>query len=80
MVAPPNDHRHEVVITVDRQPHTVPVGRHLVADLKKLVGVTADRELDELKKGALVPLDDSGHITIHGGEVFISHVLTGGSA
>ncbi len=74
-------HRHhEVVVTVDRAPHTVPAGRYEVEKFKILVGVPADRELDILCDGTFKPLDDKGHIEICGGEVFISHVRTGCSS
>jgi hypothetical protein len=74
-------HRHhEVVVSVDRTPHTVPAGRYEVAKFKILVGVPADRELDILCDGALKPLHDKEHIEICGGEVFVSHARTGCSA
>jgi len=71
---------HEVVVIVDRQPHTVVAGCYEVAKFKVLVGVAADRELDLLKDGQLQPLDDTGHIEVCGHEVFVSHVRTGSSA
>ena len=69
-----------VEVIVDRKPKLVPPGRYIVAAFKELVGVAADRELDILKDGALHPLKDDGEITIHGHEVFVSHVRGGGSS
>jgi len=75
------EHRHELVcVTVDGKPHEVRRGEYIVAEFKKLVGVDAARELDEVVHGELKPLDDNAHIHIKGGEVFISHVRTGGSS
>lgn len=72
--------RHEVEVIVDRMPKRIEAGRYVVAVLKKEVGVAPDRELDLLKDGVLEPLDDNAEITIHGCEVFVSHVRCGGSA
>jgi len=37
-------------------------------------------ELEQLIEGKLTPLPDDGAITIKGGEVFMSHVRSGGSS
>lgn len=71
---------HEVKVTVDGQVHEVRRGEYVVAEFKRLVGVDAARELDEVVHGELKPLDDNAHIHIKGGEVFVSHVRTGGSS
>jgi hypothetical protein len=73
-------HTHEVLVTVDREPHKVPAGRYLVSDFKLIVGVAANRELDLIRDGKLEPLPDDSHIEICHHEVFVSHVKTGGSA
>jgi hypothetical protein len=36
--------------------------------------------LDEVVRGEFKPLDDNAHIDIKGGEIFVSHVRTGGSS
>jgi hypothetical protein len=36
--------------------------------------------LDEVVHGEFKPLDDNAHIDIKGGEIFVSHVRTGGSS
>lgn len=81
----PNTHLHpypghNVPVTVDGVKHEVPRGDYVVSDFKKLVGVDAARELDEVANGELKPLDDNARIVIKGGEVFVSHVRTGGSS
>ena len=74
-------HKPRIVeVTVDRVRKSVEAGIYVVSDFKAVVGVAADRELDILRGGSLHPLDDDGKIPIHGGEVFVSHVRTGGSS
>lgn len=73
-------HKHEVEVKVDGRPKRVAAGVYVVSAFKKLVGVAADRELDIVEHGAFRPLDDNAQITIHGHEVFVSHVRTGGSS
>jgi hypothetical protein len=72
--------KREVQVTVDNVKHEVQRGDYVVSEFKKLVGVDPARELDEIIKGELKPLDDNARIVIKGGEVFVSHVRTGGSA
>lgn len=75
------EHRPKLVeIKIDQKPHQILAGEYLVSALKAQVGVASDRELDELKGGALLPLEDTAMVVIHGCEVFVSHVRTGSSA
>lgn len=71
---------HDVTVTVDGVKHEVRKGDYIVSQFKKLVGVDAARELDEVVHGEFKPLDDNAHIEIKGGEIFVSHVRTGGSS
>jgi hypothetical protein len=71
---------HDVPVTVDGVKREVPRGDYIVSQFKKLVGVDAARELDEVVHGELKPLDDNARIDIKGGEIFVSHVRTGGSS
>jgi hypothetical protein len=73
-------HEHDVAVTVDGVKHEVHKGEYVVSHFKKLVGVDAARELDEVIHGELKPLDDNARIHIKGGEIFVSHVRTGGSS
>lgn len=70
----------DVTVTVDTKPKTVHRGSYLVSEFKALVGVDQTLELDEVIDGQFKPLDDSARIVIKGGEVFVSHVRTGGSS
>lgn len=74
------DVKREVLVTVDNVRHEVRRGDYVVSEFKKLVGVDPSRELDEVVHGELKPLDDNARIEIKGGEVFVSHVRTGGSS
>lgn len=71
---------HEVTVSVDGVTHEVRRGDYVVSEFKRLVGVDAARELDEVVNGELRPLDDNSRVHIKGGEVFVSHVRTGGSS
>lgn len=69
-----------VKVTVDDQAKEMERGSYLVSELKGLLGVPADYELDEVKHGQFKPLDDNQHTHIEGGEVFVSHVRRGGAS
>jgi hypothetical protein len=73
-------HQRQVMVKVDGVPKHVLPGPYIVSAFKKLVGVSADRELDLVVKGEFRPLDDTAEIVIEGHEIFVSHVRTGGSA
>ena len=70
----------EVTITINDTPYEVHRGRQTVAYLKELGGVPQNYELDEVKDGRLIPLDDDGSVTIKGNEVFKSNLKVGHSA
>lgn len=69
-----------VTVTIDDQQKQLQKGNYLVSDLKKLLGVPGDYELDEVKHGQFKPLDDNSHTHIEGNEVFVSHVRRGGAS
>ncbi len=69
-----------VTVTIDSKPKEIEGGKYQVAKLKEVLGVPADYELDEVKKGEFKPLDDNGHIHIEGDEIFVSHVRRGGAS
>lgn len=73
-------HGSEVTITINNKPYEVHRGRQTVAHLKNLGGVSRNYELDEVKDGKLVPLDDDGSVTIIGCEVFKSNLKVGHSS
>jgi hypothetical protein len=78
--ARPEPEKGTVVVTVDKKQHRVRPGEYLVSKFKELVGVAADRALDEVIDGHFKPLNDTDRIHIRGGETFVSHVRTGGSS
>jgi|GEM_PF-2217688 len=69
-----------VTVTVDGVEKRVPRGTYIVSAFKRLVGVDASRELDEVVHGEFKPLDDNATIEIEHHEKFVSHVRTGSSS
>lgn len=70
----------DVQITVDDKPIPIHRGRQTVVDIKKAAGVPLANRLDQLVNGVLTGIDQEGAITIHGGEVFVSFLASGGSS
>lgn len=69
-----------VTISLDGQDRQLQEGVYKVPELKKVLGVPPDYELDEVIQGEFKPLNDPRSIHIKGGEVLISHVRQGSSA
>ncbi len=76
----PGHKEHDVEITVNSKPISVPKGKYVVSDFKELVGIPAEYELDQVVNGQFEPLEDTSDIHIKGGEEFVGHVRQGGSA
>lgn len=73
--------KETVTVIVDNAPHKIDAGTYLVSDFKAMVGVPADKELDRVEQGKLIPLDDSATIEIgRSGGRFVSHVRRGGAS
>jgi hypothetical protein len=68
---------HLVDVVVDRITRRVLAGPYRVSVFKHDVGVPSAKELDQIIKGVITPLDDNSTIVITGGEVFVSHERTG---
>lgn len=79
-VPPPHDKGHTITITVDDEPKEVKPGSRLVSEFKKEVGVDVGKALDQVVNGEFKPLNDSDRVHPKGGEIFVSHVRTGGSS
>ncbi|WP_291127564.1 multiubiquitin domain-containing protein [Flavobacterium sp. UBA7682] len=77
-------HKHEeprqVEIYVNDKEYKISRGRHSVAEIKKLAGVPAAHELEEVINGKLTPLADDAFVLIKGCEKFFSHVRDGSSS
>jgi hypothetical protein len=71
---------HLVEVTIDGNPKLITAGHYLVSDLKVVLGVPADYELDRVVGREFKPLPDGENVVVHKGEVFVSHVRRGGSA
>jgi hypothetical protein len=75
------DHgKDKVKVTIDGTVKSIHRGSYIITDLKAALEVYQSLALDEVINGKFEPLDDSGRITIKGGEIFVSHVRQGGSS
>lgn len=72
--------RETVKIEVDNQSKDIAVDTYRVSTLKDMVGVPADKDLDQVIDGNLTTLADEARVRIVGGEVFFSHVRRGGAS
>jgi hypothetical protein len=70
----------EVHITINAVSRVIHRGRRTVVEIKTLGEVPLADELEQSVDGKLTPLPDDGAVTIKGGEVFVSHVRSGGSS
>ena len=71
---------HLVEVIVDRHPKKIQAGPYRVSVFKHEVGVPAEKEIDQIIKGVITPLDDNSTIVIAGGEKFVSHERTGAAS
>jgi hypothetical protein len=67
--------KNKVKIELDNHQEHVAPGTYVVSVLKGLIGVPADKDLDQVIEGVLTTLNDNSSVTIRGGEIFFSHVL-----
>lgn len=74
------NHGPNVKVMIDSIEALVHRGSYTVAEFKAVAGVDPAKELDQIIKGQLTPLDDTAKIVIKGGEEFISHTRAGGSS
>lgn len=70
---PQPEHGPEVAISVNGQTREIHRGHRSVAEIKTIGGVPLADDLEQVVNGKLVPLPDDGHVTLKGGEEFISH-------
>lgn len=61
-----------VTITVNNKSYPIHRGHQTVSHIKDVGGVPQGFDLDQVIDGKLVPLPDSGAVTIKGGEKFLS--------
>jgi predicted ribosome-associated RNA-binding protein Tma20 len=71
---------HDVKIIVNGDPVFVPKGKYVVSNLKSLIAIPAEYELDLVVNGQFQALEDGADIHIKGGEEFVGHVRQGGSS
>jgi len=69
-----------VQITVNDKPLILHRGRQTIAAIKTAAGVPLADRLDQVIDGKLTAIDQDGAVTLHGDEVFVSFLATGGSS
>lgn len=76
-----NHHQqHTVKVMIDNRKVELTPGVYCIADLKELLGVPLEYELEIIEHGEFRPLEDAGQINIEKHEEFISHVRCGASS
>ena len=77
----PADKKNDLVeILINSAKFQVERGNYAVEKLRTIGGVPANEILSELKGGKFHDLQDNAHVEIKGGEVFVSHPVSGGSS
>lgn len=71
---------HVITVVIDSVPKQIRQGHYQVSQLKVLLGVAPELELDQVVDGEFRPLDDNGQINVKEGDVFVSHVRRGGAS
>ena len=71
---------HLIEVRINDTEKKITGGHRVVAELKKLLGVPADYELDRIVGREIKAQKDDQTIEVHAGERFISHVRKGGSS
>ena len=69
-----------VEVKIDSNPVQIVADTYPIPQLKALLGVPVDYELELVKGGKFHPLSDGDAYKVHGHEEFISHVHCGGSS
>ncbi len=73
-------HEHYVKVTLNGDETRIKSGRYIISKLKQILEVPVEYELEIIKNGEFITLDDNDEITICGKEEFISHIKCGGSS
>lgn len=70
----------EVTVSIDGRKIAILARVYSVPELKNLLNVPLDYELELVKGGKFHPLVDGDTYKVHGNEEFLSHVRCGGSS
>lgn len=71
---------HTVRVSVNSVEHSILAGNYAVSELKRIFGVPADYDFDQVRDGKFTSISDETIVSICGGEVFVSHVCQGASS
>lgn len=69
-----------VEVELNGSNHRIERGQYTGRELKAVLGVPVEHELDEVVKGEFRPVPNDKKIHIHGGEKFVSHCGQGQSS
>ena len=69
-----------VEISINSTKYEIERGNYSVEKLRIIGSVPANEILSELKNGKFHDLPNNAHVQIKGGEVFVSHLPSGGSS
>ena len=69
-----------VTVSIDTVPKTIHRGSYTTEELKTVLGVAPERELDVIEDGVFRPLRPGERITVKNGMEFVSQQPGGGSA
>jgi len=72
-------HEHDVTIEINGKHYEVRPGPTPVSELKRIGGVPAADQLEQIIHGKLEPLADDGSVDVKAGDKFVSHTRTGSS-
>lgn len=76
----PDNKPRLVEVKIDGNPREIAADTYQVPQLKNLLGIPLDYELELVKGGKFHPLADGDTYKVHGHEEFLSHVRCGGSS
>jgi hypothetical protein len=73
-------HEHLVKVQLNGTAKEIKGGHYKGRHLRMVLGVPAEHELDLVVSGEFRPIANEDDITVHGGEVFVSHCGQGASS
>lgn len=71
---------YTVRVSVNSVEHSIIAGTYAVSELKRIFGVPADYDFDQVFEGKFTTISNEAMQTICGGEIFVSHVCQGASS
>ena len=76
----PHGQSHTTQVTINGDTVEIEIGKYLVSDLKVILSVPVEYELEHVKHGEFTPLSDDSCVMVNRNEEFVSHVMSGASS